>query len=105
MLRLQKMADESSSSESETEKNDQEPQQRRLRMMLKNFMKEDGERLCGKVDGKPCMKGEVPRGPRARMMQTGPWSVAHNMGNDDGPGLPPQLLRRIRQLVKSMEEE
>merc|ERR1712004_775508 len=43
------------------------------------------------------------RGPHARMMHAGPWA-AHSMMNEGRPGLPPQLLRRIRQLVKSMEE-
>merc|ERR1712047_168269 len=109
ILRLQKMADaksssESGSSESETEKNDQEPRNERRRKMMK-LMKcmKDGEKLCKEGDGKPCTNREGPRGPRARMMHAGPWAV-HSMMNEGGPGLPPQLLRRIRQLVKSMEE-
>merc|ERR1712047_94182 len=109
ILRLQKMADakrssESRSSESETEKNDQEPRNERRRKMMK-LMKcmKDGEKLCKEGDGKPCTNREGPRGPRARMMHAGPWAV-HSMMNEGGPGLPPQLLRRIRQLVKSMEE-
>merc|ERR1712004_114742 len=110
ILRLQKMTDamsssESSSSESETEKNDQEPRNERRRKMMKlmKCMKEDGEKLCKEGDGKPCTNREGPRGPRARMMHAGPWA-AQSMMNEGGPGLPPQLIRRIRQLVKSMEE-
>merc|ERR1712004_593197 len=112
ILRLQKMTDamsssESSSSESETEMNDQEPRNERRRKMMKLMkgMKEGGEKLCKEGDGKPCTNREGPRGPRARMMYAGPWAAhTHSMMNEDGPGLPPQLLRRIRQLVKSMEE-
>merc|ERR1712004_655938 len=112
ILRLQKMTDamsssESSSSESETEMNDQEPRNERRRKMMKLMkgMKEGGEKLCKEGDGKPCTNREGPRGPRARMMYAGPWAAhTHSMMNEDGPGRPPQLLRRIRQLVKSMEE-
>jgi len=110
LLRLQKMADamsnsESGSSESETEKNDQKPRNERRRKMRKlmKCMKEDGGKFCKAGDDKPCTKREGQRGPHARMMHAGPWA-AHSMMNEGRPGLPPQLLRRIRQLVKSMEE-
>jgi len=108
MQRLQKMTEDtdssnSDSSESDTENASQNPRHRMM-MKLMKVMKEDGDKLLEKenASGKPYMKGE---GPRSRMMMhLGPWA-AHAMMTEDRPGLPPQLLRRIRQLVKSMEED